>query len=285
MLLLFTKILVTFLTVVVLAVVARRYGPAWAGVLAGFPLGSAITLYFMGFELGSDFAAEGATYTLIGLTGSLALATSYLYASRRWHRPRHVLIPATIALGAFLATVTPLQYWNANWWQNALIILALIAIASRLLRSVPDAKVALNSDNLWQRPAPAILFRAVMATISVLGITAIAHWLSPSQAGLLAAFPVSFFPTLIVLQLSYGAPVVAATVKQYPAGLVSMVIYVASVTQIYPILGLQLGTAAALLIATLYLLGYALVKFRLKRAPSSAMNSGSINQASENGAD
>ena len=124
-----------------------------------------------------------------------------------------------------------------------------------------------------------------MATISVLGITALAHWLSPSQAGLLAAFPVSFFPTLIVLQLSYGAPVVAATVKQYPAGLVSMVIYVASVTQIYPILGLQLGTAAALLIATLYLLGYALVKFRLKRAPSSAMNSGSINQASENGAD
>ncbi|SIS57040.1 hypothetical protein SAMN05421686_102342 [Thalassolituus maritimus] len=266
MLLLLTKILVTFLTVVMLAVVARRYGPAWAGILAGFPLGSAITLYFMGFELGSDFAAEGATHTLIGLTGSLALAISYLYASRRWYRPRHVLIPALLALSAFLATVAPLQYWNANWWQNALIILALIAAASRLLRSVPDAKVALNSDNLWQRPAPAILFRAVMATISVLGITALAHWLSPSEAGLLAAFPVSFFPTLIVLQLSYGAPVVAATVKQYPEGLVSMVIYVASVTQIYPLLGLQLGTAAALLIATLYLFGYALVKFRLNRS-------------------
>ena len=265
MLLIATKILVTFLTVVMLAVVARRYGPAWAGVLAGFPLGSAITLYFMGFELGSDFAAEGATHTLIGLTGSLALAISYLYASRRWHRPRHVWIPALVALSAFLATVAPLQYWNANWWQNTLIILALIAVASRLLRSVPDANVALNSDNLWQRPAPAILFRAVMATISVLGITALAHWLSPSQAGLLAAFPVSFFPTLIVLQLSYGAPVVAATVKQYPEGLVSMVIYVVSVTQIYPLLGLQLGTAAALLIATLYLFGYALVKFRLKR--------------------
>ena len=276
MLLLLTKILVTFLTVVMLAVVARRYGPAWAGVLAGFPLGSAITLYFMGFELGSDFAAEGATHTLIGLTGSLALAISYLYASRRWHRPRHVLIPALLALSAFLTTVAPLQYWNANWWQNALIMLTLIAAASRLLRSVPDAKVALNSDNLWQRPAPAILFRAVMATISVLGITALAHWLSPSQAGLLAAFPVSFFPTLIVLQLGYGAPVVAATVKQYPEGLVSMVIYVVSVTQIYPLLGLQLGTAAALLIATLYLFGYALVKLRLNQIPRAPKGSGSV---------
>jgi hypothetical protein len=55
-----------------------------------------------------------------------------------------------------------------------------------------------------------------------------------------------------------------------------MVIYVVSVTQIYPLLGLQLGTAAALLIATLYLFGYALVKLRLNQIPRAPKGSGSV---------
>lgn len=103
-----------------------------------------------------------------------------------------------------------------------------------------------------------------MANLSVVGITALVHWLSPSQAGLLAAFPVSFFPVLIILLLSYGAPVVAATVKQHPGGLVAMVIYIVLVGLTYPITGLHWGTALSLAGATLYLLAYAITTRKLR---------------------
>ena len=262
--LLLSKILVTFLTVAMLAIVARRYGPAWAGVLAGFPLGSAITLYFIGYEQGAEFAADGARHALIGLAGSLMLAITYLYASRRWHQPKAILMPVLLAPLAFLITVAPLQYWQGEWWLNTVLILGFIWLARQRLRRVEDVNVVINRDNIWQRPVPAIFFRAGMATLSVVGITALAHWLSPSQAGLLAAFPVSFFPVLIILQLSYGAPVVAATVKQYPGGLVAMVIYIVLVGLTYPIAGLHWGTALSLAGATLYLIGYAITARKLR---------------------
>ncbi|PIQ38778.1 MAG: hypothetical protein COW58_15430, partial [Thalassolituus sp. CG17_big_fil_post_rev_8_21_14_2_50_53_8] len=58
--LLLAKILVTFLTVVLLAKVAERMSPRHAGLLAGFPLGTAIALYFFGWQQGPQFAADSA---------------------------------------------------------------------------------------------------------------------------------------------------------------------------------------------------------------------------------
>lgn len=264
MILVLSKILVTFSTVVMLAIVARRYGPAWTGILAGFPLGSAITLYFIGYEQGADFAASGARHALIGLTGSLMLAITYLHISRRWHQPRAILIPVMLAPLAFLITVAPLQYWQGEWWLNTVMILILIWLAKQYLGHIEDIDATIDHNNIWQRPAPAIVFRAIMATLSVLGITALANWLSPSQAGLLAAFPVSFFPVLIILQLSYGAPVVAAAIKQYPSGLVAMVVYIVLVGLLYPLVGLHWGTALSLTGATVYLLGYTVTTQRIR---------------------
>ena len=264
--LLTAKILITFLTVVMLATVARRLGAAAAGVLAGFPLGSAITLYFIGAEQGTDFAVEGAVHTIAGLLGCLALASTYSFVAIRWPRPTMIFIPALASVVVFLVVVGGLQYLPRILWLSLLMTLTGILLTRKLLRHIPDAPVTHNPASIWQKPMPAIMFRATAATASVLGITALAHWLSPAQAGLLAAFPVSFFPTLIVLQLSYGAPVVATTVRQYPEGLGAMVIYVVAVIFSYPAFGLNTGTAVALICAILYLITYALLRRAQRRA-------------------
>lgn len=117
-------------------------------MLAGFPLGSAITLYFIGYEQGAEFAADGARHALIGLAGSLMLATTYLYASRRWHQPKAILMPVLLAPLAFLVTVAPLQYWQGEWWLNTVLILGFIWLARQRLRRVEDVKVVINRDNI-----------------------------------------------------------------------------------------------------------------------------------------
>ncbi|TNC92676.1 MAG: hypothetical protein CSH36_03250, partial [Thalassolituus sp.] len=263
--LLTAKILITFLTVVLLAAVARRMGAAAAGVLAGFPLGSAITLYFIGAEQGTEFAAEGAVHTIAGLLGCLALASSYSVVATRFPRARQIALPVCLSVLAFLLVAMVLQYLPRLLWLCLLLTLAGILITRHLLRRIPDHPLTIDQSSFWQKPVPAILFRATAATASVLGITALAHWLTPAQAGLLSAFPVSFFPTLVVLQLSYGAPVVATTVRQYPEGLGAMVVYVVTVTWSYPAFGLNVGTALALGSAIGYLILYALARRALRR--------------------
>ena len=265
------KVLTTFLTVVLLATSARKLGPSWAGVLAGFPLGGAITLYFIGYEIGPEFAAKGATQALIGLLGCLMLAIMYLIVSQRWPSSKSIYRPITFSVIAFFVTAFFLQNWDGPWWLNLGVIFASILLAHHGLGRIEDHEVALNPENIWHRPIPSVLFRAATASASVLGITTLAHWLEPTQAGLLAAFPVSFFPVLIVLHLSYGAPVVATTIRQYPAGLGAMVVYILAVSFSYPIWGLNQGTAMALAASMLYLTIYVFfvktIKQRLSGKP------------------
>lgn len=250
------KIITTFLTVIMLASVARRLGPQWAGVLAGFPLGSAITLYFIGYEQGADFAATGSKHTLAGLISCIFMAAMYWHASQRWPKPQWILLPIMAALGTFIGTSLLLQWLPSDRWLNLALVIIGIIISRNGLKHIPVSWAEPEEKNIFQQPAIALLFRATMATASVLGITALAHFLNPEQAGLLAAFPVSFFPTLIVLHLSYGPGVVATAVKHYPEGVGAMVVYVLTTSYTYAAYGLNTGTLIALGSAIIYLTIY-----------------------------
>ncbi|MDF1764447.1 MAG: hypothetical protein P1U57_13640 [Oleibacter sp.] len=272
--LLTAKILTTFFTVILLTSVARRFGPSVAGILAGFPLGSAITLYFIGVEQGTEFAALASLHTLSGLLGCLVLAATYWWSSKQFSTNkspwRSVCISIVISLSAFGLFAALLQWLPSHRGLNLFLIIAGIVITQRLFKHIVNSPIIEQPHNFWQRPWVALIFRAVAATISVISITALAHYLNPSQAGVAAAFPVSFLPTLVVLHLSYGPGVVASTVRQYPAGLGAMVVYVLAVSYCYQPLGIQLGTLVSLSASVGYLLVYWLIKRKLdaKKAQS-----------------
>ena len=71
------KIAVTLMVVIGLSWVAEHVSPKLAGILAGYPHGIAIVLYFIGVEQGVDFAARAAIYAIGGLAANVVL--SYVY--------------------------------------------------------------------------------------------------------------------------------------------------------------------------------------------------------------
>ena len=77
MLLIVIKIVVTSAMVLALSWINERVGPRIAGILAGFPLGIAVSLFFIGVEQGAGFAAEASVSTLGGLGASLAFCCVY----------------------------------------------------------------------------------------------------------------------------------------------------------------------------------------------------------------
>jgi uncharacterized membrane protein (GlpM family) len=90
------KVSVSILVVVLLSLIAEWASPRIAGIASGYPLGAAISLYFIGLENGSGFAARSALFTAAGLAATIAFVGGYLLgirlaraavACRHWHVP------------------------------------------------------------------------------------------------------------------------------------------------------------------------------------------------------
>lgn len=270
--LIIAKILITFLTVVLLAQVAQRMSPRHAGLLAGFPLGTAIALYFFGWQQGAEFAAAGAVYTLSGLTSAICLAFGYWLVIRKLPGLRWLPLAVASGFSCFLASSFLLQYLPPSPAVSLAVIIAAILLFRTLFKHIPETHIdntAPPQNRLSQLLAgktATLLFRASIATASILLITALADVLGPSRAGLLAAFPVSFFPLILILHISHGANVLSCTIKHYPDGIGALAVYALAVIYLYPALGLHIGTAASLLCSVAYLLIYGQLRTRLQKS-------------------
>lgn len=279
--LILAKILVTFLTVILLAKVAERMSPRHAGLLAGFPLGTAIALYFFGWQQGEQFAAQSAVYTLPGLAAAICLAWGYQQVIQR--KPQLSFLPLAIASGllCFFLAASTLQLLPQHRGINLLVVIGAILLFRTLFKSIQDSlisppvnkqsqsdesqntecetnKLSRMLSNKWLT----LLFRASIATASILLITALAEVLGPQRAGLLAAFPVSFFPLMLILHISYGATVLSTSIKHYPDGIGALVVYCLAVSSLYPLLGLHWGTISSLLCSVFYLVVYGQIRNR-----------------------
>ena len=242
------KLLVSILAVVGLSLVAEHVSARVAGVLSGYPLGSAIALFFIGVEQGEAFAAEAAVHTLAGFSASLVLVFCYLHASKPLQR-FHLPVAALAGVGGFLLASALLQQLSLALLGGGLVTLAAIGLFGYLFRRIDNA--SLGERVKFSRGV--LLFRALMAAATVLLITGIAGWIGPAWSGLLSAFPITLFPFMLILHHSYGKAVVYTVIKNYPMGLGALLCYTLTVAFGYRLWGLGWGTLAGFAVATGYL--------------------------------
>ncbi|MHB0776898.1 hypothetical protein [Halomonas sp. WWR20] len=245
------KLAVSVGVVLGLSLIAERVSTRVAGLLSGYPLGTAIALFFIGLEISPEFAAKGAIHTLAGFTSTLMLGAGYWLCGRA---PgfRGVLLGTAGGLAGWLATNALLATFDFSRLGGTLTTLVAIGFFTWLYRRIPESRVKAQADFSWG----ALSLRAGLAAGIVFAITALAHVLPPAWAGLLAAFPVTMYPFLVILHLSHGPRPVATVIKHYPAGLGSLLAYALCVSLGYPTLGLVWGTLAGFLVATLVLVAY-----------------------------
>ncbi|MGE4579460.1 MAG: hypothetical protein AB7F21_07965 [Desulfuromonadales bacterium] len=248
-LLIFAKILVSILAVVGLSLVAERVSPRVAGVLSGYPLGTAIALFFIGLENGRDFAAQGAVYTVVGLSASLVLVHVYYVVSASVIRHAR-LFSAVAAVAAFLLAAALLHRLDFSLGSGLLFTLTVTAFYAWRFRRLKNVRVTTAVRfTRW-----VLLLRGLAAASIVLLITGLARLIGPDAAGILSAFPITLFPFLLIIHLTYGKEPVHTIIKNYPFGLGALITYALSVSFTYPSFGVAWGTLSSFLAATLYLL-------------------------------
>lgn len=249
--LLLAKVVVSVLAVVLLTVVAEYGSTRLAGLLSGYPLGTAIALFFIGVEHGAQFAADSARYSLPGFAVSLLLVWVYYRMCLATQRLQPWL-PAAVSLLAFAL---------AGWWLTDLDIglLAGVGISGVAIALCLYGFLGISNVSLPEHVAlkvPVLLLRGLFAAAIVIAVTGVADIIGEAWAGVLSAFPITLFPFLLLMHISHGRAAAFTIIRNYPFGLVSLVLYVLCVNLAYPVLGVVAGTVLGYAVATAYLLAY-----------------------------
>jgi len=178
--LLFLKATVTPLLIAVATVVARRWGPAVGGWVAGLPLTSGPVSVFLAVEQAPAFAAHAAAGTVLGLVAVTVFCVVYARSATgtAWGGP------TLRGLGGALGVTWVLSLPTVSLGLATVLVLLLLGMALLVLGRPPVATPPVPAPR-WDLP-----LRMGTATAMVLGITGAATALGPTWSGLLSPFPV-----------------------------------------------------------------------------------------------
>lgn len=255
---------VTIITVV-LSILAEVVSPRFAGVLTGFPLGAAITLFFIGFEIDPRFAAQSALHTAAGVAATLAFAYCYFRASlparRLSGRTLHILLAGLAGIAGYFAAAAALSMLSFDLVSAFALPALSIVVFTFLVKDIPDMRI----DNRVRMSLKLLLVRALIAASTIVIIISTAKMVGPAWAGLFSAFPNVMLPLMMIIHFTYSPEHVYVIIKNVSWGLGSLVLYALAVSVLYPDYGIVAGTVMAYGIAALYLLATQLAKNCLSR--------------------
>ncbi len=245
------KLLVAVGVVILLSIVAERASPRVAGLLSGYPTGTAIALFFFGLEQSPQFAADSAVYNMIGLVAMQAFIYLYYKSSERIKK-FSMVYSSVISITGYLAIIWLLHLIKPDKFIAVSISVASIFLFLRLFKGIENVKIR-NRVKLSHR---VLFIRAVFAASIILFITGIAKFVGPAWSGLFSAFPTTLYPLMLIIHFTYGKKRVHTIIKNVPVGLGSLVLYSLTLSIVYPLYGIYLGTAIGFVMATIYMLAY-----------------------------
>ncbi|MGJ8549936.1 hypothetical protein [Winogradskyella wichelsiae] len=249
------KLIVAISFVIGLSLLAENVSPKVAGILSGYPSGSAITLFFFGLEVSPEFAAVSSVYNMIGLTASLSFVYIYYIASNFLTKFNILLSSLTAIFGYFLI-VFLLHLIDINKYIAILIPITFSFLFIYLFKNIKNINIQTKAKLNYK-----ILFvRAFFAALIILLITSAPKFVGPTWAGLFSAFPTTLFPLMLIIHFTYSKEHVHTVIKNVPVGMFSLIIYSLVVSIVYPLLGIYIGTIVSFAAATLYLLVYRKLK-------------------------
>jgi len=241
--LLLYKICITMLAVLGLSFVAEKISVRLAGLLSGYPIGTAIILHFYGLEYGAQFAADAAIFNLCGLLASQCFAYTYYRVSQR---TASLVVTSILALTGYLLPTLVVSQTNPTRLTALVIAISSTTLFCILFRGNKVKQVV--APQAWS--ARLVAGRLIFTASLVLIVTEFADIVGSSWAGLFSAFPVALYPLVFLLHREYGPETAQNILGNFPYGLWSVIAYALTVSLVYPLYGVIWGTLLGFAVAT-----------------------------------
>ncbi len=241
--LLFYKVCITMLAVLGLSFVAEKISVRLAGLLSGYPIGTAIILHFYGLEYGAQFAADAAIFNLCGLLGSQSFAYTYYRVSQQ---TASLVGTSVLAMIGYLVPTFVVSLTNPTRLTALVIAISATSLFCILFRNNKVKQVV--APQAWS--ARLIAGRLIFTASLVLAVTEFADIVGPSWAGLFSAFPVALYPLVFLLHREYGPVTAQNILGNFSYGLWSVIAYALTVSVVYPRYGVIGGTLLGFAVST-----------------------------------
>lgn len=241
--LLLYKISITILAVLGLSFVAEKISTRLAGLLSGYPIGTAIILHFYGLEYGANFAADAAIFNLCGLFASQCFAYTYYRISKR---TASLAITSLLAIAGYMLPALLVSQMSPTRLTALAIAITATTLFCILLRGSRAGKVTSSKGWSFRLLAARLVFTASL----VLAVTECADLVGPGWAGIFSAFPVALYPLVFLLHREHGPEAARTIIGNFPFGLWSVIAYALTVSLVYPVYGVIFGTLLGFAVAT-----------------------------------
>ena len=241
--LLLYKLSITMLAVLGLSFVAEKVSVRLAGLLSGYPIGTAIILHFYGLEYGAQFAADAAIYNLCGLLASQCFAYTYYRVAQK---SASLVVTSALALAGYLLPALMVSQMNPTRLTALITAILATTLFCILLRGQRGKQLIASRGWSTRLVAGRLIFTATL----VLAVTEFADTVGHGWAGLFSAFPVALYPLVFLLHREYGPETARTILGNFPYGLWSVIAYALTVSLLYPVYGVVLGTLLGFAVAT-----------------------------------
>lgn len=225
--------------VALITLAGRRWGPAMAGWLSGFPVVAGPTLLFIALDQGAPFAAQAAHVTLMAVLGNVAFGVTYAWMATRWRWPLCAAagVAAFALLGWVLVSLQP-----SPWVALAMALVGLPLAARAMPRTVfvnPGRAVS-----RWELPV-----RCVAAGALVTTVTLSASELGPVGSGMFAIFPIMGLVLGVFSHIAWGGQGAIHLLSGLVKGLYAFVVFCFVLALALPAWGTAAAFGGALVLA------------------------------------
>ncbi len=234
------KIIISAVTVVALAEIAKRVDPVLSGILLGLPLGAGLSVYFVALEQGVDFITPGLPWAIAGLSSALIFCTVYLFVGRRLNSGRvsNIGLASGVALAAFFLSGAAVR--SQNWTAVSATIEFLVVAAGNvwLLGRLPAATgVAVNKPIGWR----GLLLRGLIAGLIITSVTLAAPLAGSQWTGILSSFPATLYALLVIVHFETGNAVYPGIIRSFARSAPALAVFYLGCMTLLPLLGLNQG--------------------------------------------
>ncbi|MFC1723547.1 hypothetical protein ACFL0V_05395 [Nanoarchaeota archaeon] len=254
------KLFVAVGVVVLLSIIAEHVSPKMAGILSGYPTGSAISLFFFGLEQGTQFAADSAVYNMIGLVAMMSFIYFY-YRSSSYFSKFNIVLSSIVSIFGYFVVIWLLHFIKLNKFIAVLIPIISMIIFIYLFKEIQNIKIR----NKIKITHSVLFLRAFFAACIILTVIGTAKLVGPTWAGLFSAFPTTLFPLIVIVHFTYDTKHVHTVIKNVPIGIGSLILYSLTISIVYPLFGIYIGTIISFIVATVYIFLFQFIQKRVKR--------------------
>lgn len=246
--------LLSALVVILVTIIAERYGTKTGGIIGTLPSTIVIAFLFIALDKGVLFASESVAIVPAEMGINLIfLAVFALLASRQ------LLVALTASLFTWTALTLLLFFSNTTNIVVSLVLFVVFFMSTFIVLDKMKKIPSKHSIKVHYTPLK-LLGRSIIAgTVIALAVTV--SNVGSTLSGIFSVFPAIFLSTMVITQREHGPEFAGAMAKGMIFGSPSVVSYAVSISFLYPLNGIVIGTIGAFLIS----LVISLILFALRK--------------------